>query len=97
MQGYEVGLQRRIFALALAAAGILQASLVHTVSSALMMCAGLLFAWDLAFTPSLPLRSSLEDVYEMGLHGWRAPVAHKVVTLLATALFGAGIFFQVSG
>jgi hypothetical protein len=91
------GKWRRVFALALAALCVTEALLERTLSSRLNMCGMLLFAWDIAFTPSPSLRTPMRDIYKMAREGWRMPWSSKLVSMAAVALMIAGKYFAFPG
>ena len=85
------------FALALAVLCVAVALLQRTLSSRLDMCGMLLFAWDIAFTPSPSLRTPLRDIYKMARQGWRTPWSSKLATTAAVAFLIAGQYFAFHG
>ncbi len=91
------GKRRRVLAVGLAMLAITDAFLVDRLSSRLSMCAGLLIAWEMAFTPSPPLRTPLREVYRMAREGWRTPWSSKLATVLSIALLIASTYFLFQG
>ena len=92
----DITWSKRIAAGGLVVLGVGGAALSRTPASGLMMCAALLYAWDLAFIPSPPWSATLREVYRESRQGrWKTPQAQKLVVTLATLLFAAGIWLQV--
>ena len=89
--------RRRWFALGLAALAITNTYLRDTLSVRLNMCATLLIAWDLAFTPGPPIGTPLRDVYQMARQGWRTPWTSKLATVMSIALLIAGTYYMFKG
>jgi hypothetical protein len=89
--------RRKLLALALGILAVSDMVLVDRLSTRLNMCAGLLLAWDMAFTPGPSLRTPLREVYRMARQGWRTPWSSKLVTVLSIALLIAGTYFMFKG
>jgi hypothetical protein len=67
-----------------------------TPANFLIMASMLLLAWNMAFTPGPPLRSTVRGIYRQARAGsYRTPATSKLVTIAALTLFIAGICLNV--
>jgi len=62
----------------------------------LLMASMLLLAWNMAFTPGPPVRSTMRGIYAGAREGsYRTSTTSKLVTAAAILLFLAGIYMNV--
>jgi hypothetical protein len=99
MSKFEVNPSRgmRVWAALVAIVALFELIVTDRLSTRVNAAVMLLFAWQMAFVPSLPLNLTLGQIYQRARVGWRMSRTARVINYVCFALIIFAIYLQWHG